>query len=47
MMDDSQVARTEEELEDEEDYQIAMARLKDGVPTIPLDEVVKQLGLEL
>jgi len=47
-MDDSQGAssRTEEGLEDQEDYRIAMARLKDGLPTIPLDEVVKQLGLE-
>jgi hypothetical protein len=46
MMDDSQGARTQEELEDEEDYRIAVARLKDGLPTIPLDEVVRQLGLE-
>jgi len=35
-----------EQMEDEEDYQIALARLKDNLPTIPLEDVVKQLDLE-
>jgi RHH-type transcriptional regulator, rel operon repressor / antitoxin RelB len=36
----------EEFLEDQEDYFIALARLEEKLPGIPLDEVVKKLGLE-
>jgi RHH-type rel operon transcriptional repressor/antitoxin RelB len=33
-------------LEEQEDYLIALARLEDDWPAIPLNKVVKQLGLE-
>jgi RHH-type rel operon transcriptional repressor/antitoxin RelB len=33
-------------IEDEEDYQIAVERLKRNEPTIPLEEVKRRLGLE-
>ena len=33
-------------LEDREDYAMAMARLKDKSPRIPLEKVRKELGLE-
>jgi RHH-type rel operon transcriptional repressor/antitoxin RelB len=36
----------EEFLEDQEHYFIALARLEEKLPGIPLDEVVKKLGLE-
>ena len=36
----------EEFLEDQEDYFIALSRLEEKLPGIPLDEVVKKLGLE-
>jgi RHH-type transcriptional regulator, rel operon repressor / antitoxin RelB len=36
----------EEFLEDQEDYLIAMERLQNKLPAIPLDEVVRLLGLE-
>lgn len=36
----------EEFLEEQEDYFIAVSRLEDKLPGIPLDEVVKKLGLE-
>ncbi len=33
-------------LDEQEDYLIALSRLEDALPPIPLDKVVKQLGLE-
>jgi len=36
----------EEFLADQEDYFIALSRLEEELPGIPLDEVVKKLGLE-
>jgi RHH-type rel operon transcriptional repressor/antitoxin RelB len=33
-------------LEDQEDYLIAISRLEDNLPPIPLAEVVKRLGLD-
>jgi len=33
-------------LDEQEDYLIAVARLEDNLPSIPLDEVVRQLGLD-
>ncbi len=33
-------------LDEQEDYLIAVARLEDNLPPIPLPEVVKQFGLE-
>jgi len=33
-------------LEEQEDYLIAVSRLEDGLPSIPLSEVVKRLGLD-
>ena len=33
-------------LDEQEDYLIAVARLEDNLPPIPLAEVVKQLGLD-
>jgi len=33
-------------LDEQEDYLIAVARLEDNLPSIPLAEVVKQLGLD-
>ena len=33
-------------LDDQEDYRIAIARLEEGVPSIPLKDVVKRLGLD-
>ncbi len=33
-------------LDEQEDYLIAVARLEESLPSIPLKEVVKQLGLE-
>jgi RHH-type rel operon transcriptional repressor/antitoxin RelB len=33
-------------LDEQEDYLIALARLEDNLPTIPLSEVVKRLGLD-
>lgn len=33
-------------LDEQEDYLIAVARLEENLPSIPLKEVVKQLGLE-
>jgi RHH-type transcriptional regulator, rel operon repressor / antitoxin RelB len=33
-------------LDEQEDYLIAVARLEDNLPTIPLEEVVKQVGLD-
>jgi RHH-type rel operon transcriptional repressor/antitoxin RelB len=36
----------EEFLEDQEDYFIALARLEDKLPGIPIEEVIKKLGLE-
>jgi RHH-type rel operon transcriptional repressor/antitoxin RelB len=33
-------------IEDMEDYRLAESRLRDNLPAIPLDEVVRQLGLE-
>lgn len=32
--------------DEQEDFIIAMARLEDNLPSIPLSEVLKQLGLE-
>jgi hypothetical protein len=32
--------------EDREDYLIAVARLEDEAPAIPLEEVIKKLGLD-
>jgi RHH-type transcriptional regulator, rel operon repressor / antitoxin RelB len=36
----------EEFLEEQEDYFIALSRLEEKLPGIPLQEVVKKLGLE-
>lgn len=36
----------EEFLDEQEDYLIALSRLEDRQPAIPLKEVVKRLGLE-
>jgi RHH-type rel operon transcriptional repressor/antitoxin RelB len=36
----------EDFLEDQEDYYIALSRLEEKLPGIPLEEVVKKLGLE-
>ena len=36
----------EEFLENQEDYYIAMERLQNQLPSIPLKEVIKKLGLE-
>jgi len=33
-------------LDEQEDYLIAVARMEENLPHIPLEEVVKQLGLE-
>ncbi|MBZ5571389.1 MAG: ribbon-helix-helix domain-containing protein [Acidobacteriia bacterium] len=33
-------------LDDQEDYLIAVSRLEDELPSIPLDKVVKRLGLD-
>jgi len=33
-------------LDEQEDYLIAVARLEDNLPSIPLQEVIRQLGLE-
>lgn len=33
-------------LDEQEDYLIALSRLEDEMPSIPLEKVVKQLGLE-
>jgi RHH-type transcriptional regulator, rel operon repressor / antitoxin RelB len=33
-------------LDDQEDYLIAISRLEDDLPAIPLDKVVKRLGLD-
>ncbi len=33
-------------LDEQEDYLIAVARLEENLPPIPLEEVLKQLGLE-
>ncbi len=33
-------------LDEQEDYLIAVARLEDALPSIPLSKVVKRLGLE-
>ena len=33
-------------LDEQEDYLIAVARLEEGLPSVPLAEVVKQLGLD-
>lgn len=33
-------------LDEQEDYLIAVARLEENVPLVPLAEVVKQLGLD-
>ena len=33
-------------LDEQEDYLIAVARLEENLPAIPLKEVVKRLGLE-
>jgi RHH-type rel operon transcriptional repressor/antitoxin RelB len=33
-------------LDEQEDYLIAIARLEDNLPTIPLEEVIRQLGLD-
>jgi hypothetical protein len=46
MTGDFQRLRTPEGLEDEEDRGIALARLAENLPSILLDEVVKQLGLD-
>ena len=32
-------------LDEQEDYRIAVSRLEEDLPTIPLDEVAKKLGL--
>jgi RHH-type rel operon transcriptional repressor/antitoxin RelB len=37
----------EEFLEEQEDYFIALSRLEEKLPGIPLQEVVKKLGLEI
>ncbi len=36
----------EEFLDEQEDYFIALSRLEEKLPGIPLEEVVKKLGLE-
>ncbi len=36
----------EEFLDEQEDYLIAIARLEENLPSIPLAEVVKRLGLD-
>jgi len=36
----------EEFLDEQEDYLIALSRLENNLPAIPLDEVVKRLGLD-
>ena len=36
----------EEFLEDQEDYFIALSRLEEKLPGVPLAEVIKKLGLE-
>ncbi|MEI8055255.1 MAG: TraY domain-containing protein [bacterium] len=36
----------EEFLENQEDYFIAMERLQNQLPSIPLEEVIKKLGLQ-
>ena len=36
----------QEFLDEQEDYLIAVARLEENLPSIPLAEVVKQLGLD-
>lgn len=36
----------EEFLEDREDYYLAVERLQENMPAIPLEEVIKKLGLE-
>jgi len=46
MTDDLREFSSEGWLEDEEDRRIAVARLNDDLPPIPLAEVVKQLNLE-
>jgi RHH-type transcriptional regulator, rel operon repressor / antitoxin RelB len=33
-------------LDDQEDYLIALSRLENKLPAIPLEEVVKRLGLD-
>jgi RHH-type rel operon transcriptional repressor/antitoxin RelB len=33
-------------LDEQEDYLIAVARMEENLPTIPLAEVMKQLGLD-
>jgi RHH-type rel operon transcriptional repressor/antitoxin RelB len=33
-------------LDDQEDYRIAIARLEENLPPIPLKDVVKRLGLD-
>lgn len=33
-------------LDDQEDYLIAISRLEDDLPSIPLDKVAKRLGLD-
>ena len=33
-------------LDDQEDYRIAIARLEEDLPSIPLKDVVKRLGLD-
>jgi RHH-type rel operon transcriptional repressor/antitoxin RelB len=35
----------QEYLEDEEDYAVAIERLNEGGPTVPLEEVARRLGL--
>jgi len=35
-----------EYLDDQEDYRIAISRLEDDLPSIPLRDVVKRLGLD-
>jgi RHH-type transcriptional regulator, rel operon repressor / antitoxin RelB len=36
----------EDFLEEQEDYFVALSRLEEKLPGVPLDEVVKKLGLE-
>ena len=36
----------EEFLDEQEDYLIALFRLEDELPAVPLDEVIKQLALD-
>ncbi len=33
-------------LEDQEDYEIALARLEEGLPSIPFAQIEKELGLD-